>query len=451
MLYALFKPVVGVALRWYYRSITISGLERIPQAGPVFLAVNHPNALVDALVVGSVVPRRVRFTAKATIFANPLAAWLLTRVGVVPLRRSHDEAAAGSAPDPTRNAAAFDAVADALAEQSAIVIFPEGKSHDDPHLAPLRTGLARMVWHAADTRGVQDVRIVPMGLLFEEKERPRSRILVRVGEPIVVDAVRQQGATVSSLTQRVTDSLEAVTLNFESAEDAERLQLVGRTLAALLEPLRPIGDDTTPLSDVLRVVQRLDRAQQALRARNDRGLEERATQFEQRVRAFRATLDAHHLDAHDVAIDLGATPGARFAMREALLAALLAPIGLWGRITHALPIRIARTMALRNVRSRDEPAMRTLVLGLVLVLSAYAAQTTVVAWLAGPWWALAFLLSLVPSASSDLRYGDRTRRARARARAYFTFRRDPGLQQQLLADAEAIRREAGELERLVNT
>ena len=158
--------------------------------------------LVEVVAIGQardgVVPRRVRFTAKATIFANPLAAWLLTRVGVVPLRRSHDETTGNGAPDPTRNAAAFDAVADALAEQSAIVIFPEGKSHDDPHLAPLRTGLARMVWHAADTRGVQHVRIVPMGLLFEEKERPRSRILVRVGEPIVVDAVRQRtGAAIS--------------------------------------------------------------------------------------------------------------------------------------------------------------------------------------------------------------------------------------------------------------
>ena len=450
MLYALFKPVVGVALRWYYRSITITGLERIPPSGPVFLAVNHPNALVDALVVGHVVPRRVRFTAKATIFANPVAAWLLTRVGVVPLRRSHDESAAGSAPDPTRNAAAFDAVADALSAQAAIVIFPEGKSHDDPHLAPLRTGLARMVWHAADTRDVHNIRIVPMGLLFEEKERPRSRILVRVGEPIVIDSVRQQGTSVSSLTQRVSDALAAVTLNFDTAEDAERLQTVGRTLAALLEPLRAVGDDTTPLADVLRVVQRLDRAQQALRERHDPALNARALQFEQQVRAFRTALDTHQLDAHDVAIDLGATPGARFALREALLAALLAPIGLWGRITHAVPIQIARAMALRNVRSRDELAMRTLVLGLVLVLSAYAAQTTLVAWLAGPWWALGFLASLVPSASSDLRYGDRTRRARARARAYFTFRRNPALQQRLLADAEAIRREAGELERLVN-
>ncbi|MBL0938868.1 MAG: 1-acyl-sn-glycerol-3-phosphate acyltransferase [Gemmatimonadaceae bacterium] len=456
LLYSLLHPLVGVALRWYYRSITVTGLERIPESGPVFIAANHPNALVDALVVGCVVPRRVRFTAKATIFSNPLGARLLTRIGVVPLRRASDERSETPSdgqpdparPDPARNAASFDAVADALAEGAAIVIFPEGRSHDDPHLAPLRTGLARMAWHAADARGVRELRIVPVGLLFEQKERPRSRILVRVGEPLVVDALRLQGANIASLTQLVSERLNAVTLNFSSPEDAERLQIVGRTLAALLEPTRAIGEDTTPLSAVLRVVQRLDRAQQALRAKADPALDARAAAFEQRVRNFRATLDAQHLDPHDVAIDVHATPGVRFAIREATLAALLAPVGLWGRITHTVPIQLTRMIALRNVRSRDEPAMRTLVLGFVVVLIAYALETTLVAALFGGWWALAFLISLIPAASSDLRYGDRTRRARARARAYFTFRRNPALQQQLLAEGEAIRHTAGELERL---
>jgi hypothetical protein len=127
----------------------------------------------------------------------------------------------------------------------------------------------------------------------------------------------------------------------------------------------------------------------------------------------------------------------------------MAPVGLWGRLTHFAPIQLARALALRNVTSRDEPAMNTLVAGLVLVLGTYAVQTAVVWWFTGLWWALAFLLTLVPSASSDLRYGDRMRRARARMRAYFTFRRDPDLQRALLAEADALRREAGELERAV--
>ena len=107
MLYELLKPVVGVALHWYYRSILTEGIERVPMDGPVFLAVNHPNALVDALVVGYAVPRRVRFTAKATIFGNPLAARFLRTVGVVPLRRASDESQSGApaATDAERNAA----------------------------------------------------------------------------------------------------------------------------------------------------------------------------------------------------------------------------------------------------------------------------------------------------------------------------------------------------------
>lgn len=451
MLYRVLASWVRVALRWYYRRITATGLERVPRDGPVLLAVNHPNALVDALVVGACLPRRVGFTAKATIFSNPLLARVLRRAGVVPLRRAADEVKAGSdaAGDPARNAASFDAVAQALSLGAAVVVFPEGKSHDDPSLAPLRTGLARMAMHASRAFGVRGLRIVPIGLLFERKEQPRSRVLVQVGDPIHVDTLLDAGVQVSTLTDIVRDRLAAVTLNFDSPEDAERLQTVGSTLATLLEPAPAVGDDETPLGSTLAVVRRLDRAAAALRRRDDPSLHARATAFERRVRAFRADLDARRLDVHDIAISAGAAAGMQFAVRELLLALLVAPIGAWGRLTHFVPIHLARALALRNVESRDQPAMNTLIAGLVLVLAAYAVQTALVAWWLGGWWAAAFLLSLVPSASSDLRYGDRTRRARARMRAYFTFRRHPTVQQQLLAAADAIRQDAGALERAV--
>lgn len=448
MIYHLLTPCVRVALRWYYRGITTTGLEQVPRGGPVFLAVNHPNALVDALVVGTCVPRQVGFTAKATIFATPLVARFLSRAGVIPLRRVADEARDGSGVgnDPLRNAASFDAVARALARGAAIVIFPEGKSHDDPRLAPLRTGLARMAMHAAREFGVRGIRIVPVGLLFERKEQPRSRVLVQVGEPLDVDALLAAGVQVGTLTDIVRARLQSVTLNFDSAEDADRLQTVGQTMAALLEPARHLNEET-PLASTLSVIRRLDRASTALRARHTPALVERAAAFEQRVRAFRAELDAQRLDVHDLAISADAMAGVRFASRELLVAVMVAPVGLWGRLTHFVPIQLARALALRNVQSRDEPAMNTLLAGLALVLGAYLVQTAMVAALFGPWWAAAFLLTLVPSASSDLRYGDRTRRARTRMRAYFTFRRDPALQRQLGAEADALRREAGELER----
>src|SRR3954470_18901511 len=123
-MYALLRAIAGVALRWYYRDIQVEGLERVPRHRPLLLVVNHPNALVDALLVGWVVPRRVLITAKSTIFANPVAGFLLRWLGVLPLRRASDEAreAGRGALDPSRNIETFRAVHDALAKQGTVLI-----------------------------------------------------------------------------------------------------------------------------------------------------------------------------------------------------------------------------------------------------------------------------------------------------------------------------------------
>lgn len=456
-MYAVAKSLVRVALHWYYQQITVSGAERIPARGPVFLAANHPNALVDALVVGAVAGRRVHFTAKATIFAHPLVARFLLGLGAIPLRRASDEVRGatkepGHVLDPTRNAASFEAVSNALAAGGAVVIFPEGKSHDDPRLAPVRTGLARMARQAVEDYGVRELQIIPIGLLFERKESPRSRILVQVGEPIRIDGAATM--SVQTLTEVVQDRLLAVTLNFDTADDAERLQTVGATLAALLEPTPELEDGATPLAAQLAVMRRLERARRAITTRDPAvqdTLRARADALEQRVRVFRERLSSLGIDPHDLAIDVHARAGAWFAIRELVMGVVFLPVGVWGRITHALPLRLTRALALRNISSRDEPAMRTMVIGFVLVVLTYVAESAVVAALFGGWWALLFAVTLVPSASSDLRYGDRVRRARRRARAYRLFRVDRALQQTLGAEADAIRRDAGGLEQAILT
>ena len=123
-MYRFLRAIAAVSLRWHYSRIDTEGLERIPVSGPVLLAVNHPNALVDALVVGQVCPRRITFTGKATLFANPLLARFLRFAGVVPLVRARDVAELGTAADATRNAAAFAKLHDALARGAAVLIVP---------------------------------------------------------------------------------------------------------------------------------------------------------------------------------------------------------------------------------------------------------------------------------------------------------------------------------------
>jgi 1-acyl-sn-glycerol-3-phosphate acyltransferase len=190
MIYNALRWINGIALHWFYRDIRIMGKERIPTKAPLLIAANHQNALVDSLIVAWVVPRRIAMTAKATLTENPLIALLFRILGVVPLRRVSDEAgkANGALLDRSRNTEAFREILNLLEQRRAVLIFPEGKSHNEVGLEPLRTGLARLALRARDERSIKGVTILPLGLIFEDKGVPGTVVGARVGEPIEMDS-----------------------------------------------------------------------------------------------------------------------------------------------------------------------------------------------------------------------------------------------------------------------
>ena len=508
MIYSLLRLVSKVALRWYYREVAVTGIERIPRDRPVLLAVNHPNAMVDAIAVGTALDRPVTLTAKATLMENPLVAPIFRAVGIVPLRRARDErerlkreraegardpapsgaesvaaeslgggsvvlgggppmvataamrdsatsaATATSAPaDPRRNADAFRAILDVLERRGAVLIFPEGTSHSSPELAPLRTGLARMALEARDGRGLRELAIVPIGLVFEKKWEPRSRLLIEVGEPLTIGDWAGDANSAGALTNEIDRRLRTVTLNFPSREAADAVLGTSTTLAAVLDDVaddvRPLGAPDAPLASWADTVRRAELVRQRLAgaATLPSGEGERVHRFLARLEALRAECVRLGVAPNDIGMRLDAGGGARFAMRESLLLLFGGPLALWGRINHWPPITIARRLALRSRRNPDDPAMRTIVIGLVLVLAFYLAQTALVAALAGGWWALAYLATLPLSAGWDFTLRERFRRAHQRTRTWFLFRRDPALQQRLRAEVAWLRREAAAIER----
>lgn len=442
MLYRVLRWITRVALRWFYRDVEVNGLERIPRRGPVLLAVNHPNALVDALVVGDVLPRELVLTAKATLFEHPVLRVLFRSVKIIPLRRVSDEAkkSPGAAPDSARNVEAFRAILDALAASEAVLIFPEGKSHSQPSLAPLRTGLARIALQGRDERAIRGIVIVPVGLAFERKWRPRTRIFVHVGDPISLDdwLPRDRASPVDALTNDVDMALRAATLNFPSPEDAERVLGLSRLLAGVFDQARPLGSPDPPLASEVEIVRRVLSVERLLPP----AAAGRVARFLERLEMLRLELAERRIEVSDVLISARLGPGARFGIREGALITLTGPIALWGRVNHWIPLRLARWIARRQSRSPEDPAMYTLVVGLVLVLLAYAVQTAIVTKLAGPWWGAAYLISLPLAATWDLRFRDRLARAVKRMRTYFQFRRDHTLQSRLASELGWLRSEA---------
>jgi len=109
---ALYCAVRAFARLWiwiFFRRILVRHLERVPLRGPVLLAMNHPNNLIDALIIGAIIRRKIHYLATAALFENPFLAAFLGAMGVIQIHRRQDTA------EPTeRNAAAFEACYQAL-------------------------------------------------------------------------------------------------------------------------------------------------------------------------------------------------------------------------------------------------------------------------------------------------------------------------------------------------
>ncbi len=208
--------VSSLCLRVYYR-IEVDGPRPDP-TGPLLLVANHPNSLLDPACVLAFAERPVRFLAKAPLFEQKDIGWLIRAAGSIPVYRKQD--------DPRRvneNDRTFQAAEEVLRGGGAVGVFPEGISHDEPQLAPLRTGAARIALGAAQPG--HSFPIVPIGLSFPEKAIFRSPALVVRGAPISWDDLtgRPAGdaAAVRELTRRIEDGLRSVTINLEHWEDRE--------------------------------------------------------------------------------------------------------------------------------------------------------------------------------------------------------------------------------------
>ena len=129
--------------------------------GPVLVIANHPNSLMDALVILKVAGRRVRPLAKAPLFDQALIGHVLKGLHALPVYRQQDYPG-----ETERNEDTFRAAIEALGLGEAVLIFPEGVSHSEPRLAPLKTGAARIALRAEQAADWKlGLKVVPVGLL----------------------------------------------------------------------------------------------------------------------------------------------------------------------------------------------------------------------------------------------------------------------------------------------
>lgn len=211
----------------FFREIQVEGARRVPAAGPLVYVANHPNSMVDPVLVTGFLPRVPRFLAKHNLWHSPAVRPFLKLAGSIPVYRRQDKGGRAS-----QNLQTFDACHDALAQGAVIGIFPEGLSYNEPSMQPVKTGVARIVLGAEEKHGPLGIKIVPVGLTFDAKHLFRSRALLTVGQPVdpAPEVARlgddPRGAR-NDLTARVEEALRDVTLNYGSWKEARLLERAG--------------------------------------------------------------------------------------------------------------------------------------------------------------------------------------------------------------------------------
>lgn len=202
---------------------------RVPGEGPVLVAANHPNSLLDPLLIFRCSDRIMRPLAKAPLFEQLLLGAVLRSLGGIPVYRRQDN------PDVMhKNEEMFRAAVDVLKDGGAIQIYPEGKSHSEPALVEFRTGAARIALQAEDeTDWRLGLAIVPVGITYLGKERARTHVAVRFGSAFGIGDLSETyrddpKAAAKALTDRIEEGIRRQTLNFVHPDDRGLVEVAER-------------------------------------------------------------------------------------------------------------------------------------------------------------------------------------------------------------------------------
>jgi 1-acyl-sn-glycerol-3-phosphate acyltransferase len=164
----LFAPRILIPAFSLFGDMQITGLEHLPDSGPVVLACNHLTNF-DVFPMSLSLPRPIFFMGKEQLFRSPLVEPLFRALGGFPVYRGLGDGWA------MRHAARL------LENEQVVGIFPEGTRSKGKGLRAAKTGAARL---ALD----HHCPIVPMGIsgtqrMFKHFPR-RTPVEMALGAPI---------------------------------------------------------------------------------------------------------------------------------------------------------------------------------------------------------------------------------------------------------------------------
>ena len=219
-LYLIIKKYIAWSFKQYFSEITIKGLEHIPKEEPVILAPNHQNALLDALAMLTLPPfeQPKVFLARSDLFKLPESiVGFLKFAKIMPAFRIRD-----GYENLAKNQASFATADEALLNNAAMCVMPEGNQELERKIRPLVKGIFRIAFGAQEKmpKG-KSVHIIPVGMDYGDYIYPGAHLIINIGEPIkVADFMDRyqdnQAKGLNVIKDKLYQSLKDLTLDLAS-------------------------------------------------------------------------------------------------------------------------------------------------------------------------------------------------------------------------------------------
>jgi glycerol-3-phosphate O-acyltransferase/dihydroxyacetone phosphate acyltransferase len=227
MITSLFRLIVKIAVRIFFRKIEVTNLEALPKKGPMIVAANHPSTFMDASVVGSFLKQKPRFLVKGSLFNTAFSKWLLTNMRAIPVQRAQD-----SPGGKINTSFLFSKCYERLEEGDTILIFPEGVSMHGRQLHKIKTGAARIALGAEAANDFNlGMKIVTIGLNYSNPRLFRSDLYLTIKEPIEVKDwkelyLKDEREASESLTEKIKEQLHDQIIITQDAEEDHLLERI---------------------------------------------------------------------------------------------------------------------------------------------------------------------------------------------------------------------------------
>jgi membrane protein len=258
----------------------------------------------------------------------------------------------------------------------------------------IKTGAARIIL-GYEAHAPNRLTVVPVGLSFDARKKFRGRVLVSFGAPVGVSQY------VALFREHPAKALHALTTAIQSAMECEVLHVERIDTAALARAVEAIHRGTlehalwdqralpavsrAPGPDSRAVADAVER----LRTRDP----ERVERLWQRILAYQAGLAAYRLRDDTVRTRLERTEERqRVAQSWQTLVGL--PLFAYGAAVNFLPYYLPGWLAGRMSRRPTDYATIRLLVSVVAFPLFWTLETSLVGWVAGLRWAVAFFLSL---------------------------------------------------------